>query len=478
MITRIHIDGFKSLSNISLYLNSGINILVRPNGSEKTNIITFFSFLSNLMSESVGDAVSHAGGAGTLFRKLGEEEYSSEIEAYIEGWSYPSTLIFSRKYRKNTRIYYKYNFTIKLTDERDYIFFKEQRIRVLLTQRSIPKNEISKRIDQNSNLDILISCDNIGDPEFEIRRLSMKRIEVRLALLSRYFAGKDRLSFFDETHSKLSTKKIKPGLEKYLSATFSAARSIIASGHDVIPALRVLEFELRTGNVLNIEPNQIKKPEDGANPPGIRADGSGVASTLYYLKERKEQPNSQRPTFFRRRYGITNFRIRSSSNTFDQIVSYIKLVNPLIENIVVKNDRFDNLLSVIFHISGEEKPTELPFSVMSDGTVKWIALVTAILTSPSILAIEEPENYIHPLMQKEILNIIRTHTDPNNFILLSTHSETLLNAADPGELIIVSMENGKTKASRPKNQENIRKIINEEGFGLGFFYITGALNDA
>jgi len=45
MITAIKVDGFKTLSDFQLNLNPGLNILVGPNRSGKTNIVSFLSFL-------------------------------------------------------------------------------------------------------------------------------------------------------------------------------------------------------------------------------------------------------------------------------------------------------------------------------------------------------------------------------------------------------------------------------------------------
>ena len=121
----------------------------------------------------------------------------------------------------------------------------------------------------------------------------------------------------------------------------------------------------------------------------------------------------------------------------------------------------------------------LPFSMMSDGTVKWVSLITAILTYRSIFAIEEPENFIHPLMQKEVINIMRESAvarKKDSFVLMSTHSETLLNSAQPDEVIVISMIDGTTHAARPHNQELLNLEINRTGFGLGHYYLTGALN--
>jgi hypothetical protein len=60
---------------------------------------------------------------------------------------------------------------------------------------------------------------------------------------------------------------------------------------------------------------------------------------------------------------------------------------------------------------------------------------------------------------------------------MSTHSETLLNSAEPQELIIVSFQDGKTKACRPSNANEIFEEIKKTGFGLGYYYIAGSIDN-
>ena len=78
MITKIKVDGFKSLSDFELNLTPGLNILVGPNGSGKTNIVLFFEFLSHLIMNNLTDSISKVGGVGAIFRK-NEAGYQSNI---------------------------------------------------------------------------------------------------------------------------------------------------------------------------------------------------------------------------------------------------------------------------------------------------------------------------------------------------------------------------------------------------------------
>jgi AAA15 family ATPase/GTPase len=84
MITKIEVDGFKSLKNFELELHEGLNILVGPNGSGKTNIVLFFEFLSKLVTMPVGDALTKMGGFGFIFQKK-ENGYVDSIKVKITG---------------------------------------------------------------------------------------------------------------------------------------------------------------------------------------------------------------------------------------------------------------------------------------------------------------------------------------------------------------------------------------------------------
>ena len=132
------------------------------------------------------------------------------------------------------------------------------------------------------------------------------------------------------------------------------------------------------------------------------------------------------------------------------------------------------------YIKSEENTSILPLAFLSDGTLKWLTLVTAVLTSDNIFCIEEPENYLHPWMHAEMCTLMREHLEAKkeaSFILMTTHSETLLNAARPEEVIVVDMKHGATRALRVENPDLLREIISDSGFGLGHLYLTNSLSE-
>jgi predicted ATPase len=239
-----------------------------------------------------------------------------------------------------------------------------------------------------------------------------------------------------------------------------------------LPFFSKISTDISSGNSYNIVPSKVREPEDIAQAPVINSDGSGLAATLYQLKTvasgirgRHRRPVFGRPVFF-------------SSDAFAKVKSFFLLVNPNISDIDVRSDAYENKLKVFAKVKTIDGEIDMPLNFLSDGTIKWLTLVTAITSSVSYFAIEEPENYIHPKMQQEFANISRLTCEENEerFALITTHSETLLNSVLPHEIVIVSMEGGSTVAKTILDPKLISREIARTGFGLGYYYITEALN--
>lgn len=75
----------------------------------------------------------------------------------------------------------------------------------------------------------------------------------------------------------------------------------------------------------------------------------------------------------------------------------------------------------------------------------WCQLLTHIVRSSSqtLLIVDEPEIYLHPEIQRQLLNILR-RAGPD--IVIATHSTEIMSEADPSEILLVD----KTKKSAPR----------------------------
>ena len=453
MITNIMVDGYRSLVEFDIHIKQGTNILIGPNGSGKSNIIGFFQFLSRLTASSLSDAVSLSGGAGAFFTKKGEQDYTRIVKACVSGFVF----IDERHpgLRKGT-LSYEYSFTIKATEKFDRIHFSNQELKIL------------RESEEHSYVNV--GCGDEKDWDFVLSYADGRQRPVQLSVYKEAAFG-DR-----------KTKRMAADVRKYLeddvgNRGLAESVTLLRMIYNIYE-ITYISSDINGGQTININPAEIKKPEDSARNPGIQSDGSGLAATLWHLQQ---ETVSEFPYFYNGRSDFSPFfpPLGGWRNVHDQIQQLIRRVNPQIESMFADNDPFDNQLKIKVRMTPIEKGVELPLSAMSDGSIKWAALITAVLTHRAIFAIEEPENFLHPYMQAEIIKIMReTANKRSSSVIMTTHSETLLNASNPEDLIVISMREGVTHARRLLDPNQLHKEIKETGFGLGNYYLAGDLADA
>jgi predicted ATPase len=113
-------------------------------------------------------------------------------------------------------------------------------------------------------------------------------------------------------------------------------------------------------------------------------------------------------------------------------------------------------------ISGEP-PQTIDAKAMSDGTLRFIAIVTALLTRPegSQLVIEEVDAGLHPSRAELLLRMLREIGEKRSIdILVTTHNPALLNALEPEMLpfIIVAHRDPKTGESKLTPLDNLQNL--------------------
>jgi predicted ATPase len=165
---------------------------------------------------------------------------------------------------------------------------------------------------------------------------------------------------------------------------------------------------------------------------------------------------------------------QSSPDAFAQIVSATQSVLGLPSNIELRESRdSEDRVHFVQHEPG------LRFSVhqigASSGTLRMLALMTALFgeADRNLIAIEEPENYVHPTALASFAQYILKARDRVQ-ILVTTHSPLLLDfLGDPGAVCIVRNTGDKgTHVTREGNVDAVRQALEASGFGLGEFYET------
>lgn len=87
----------------------------------------------------------------------------------------------------------------------------------------------------------------------------------------------------------------------------------------------------------------------------------------------------------------------------------------------------------------EEEQWLIPATRLSDGTVRWLALLSVLLhpNPPPLVCIEEPEIGLHPDLMPELARLLKAASGRMQLIV-TTHSEALVNAfSDAPEVVLV-----------------------------------------
>ena len=87
----------------------------------------------------------------------------------------------------------------------------------------------------------------------------------------------------------------------------------------------------------------------------------------------------------------------------------------------------------------------------------WCQLLTHIsrAASDTFLVIDEPEIYLHPDIQRQLLGIVR---DSGPDIMLATHSTEIMGEADPSEIILI--DKTRKSAERLKDATGVQLVLN------------------
>lgn len=415
-------------------------MIVGPNGSGKTNILSFLEFLSHLCRNRLLDAVSRSGGAGRIFRRNSVGKLGGSINFTIRG---------DGQYRDFSArgeikaVQYEYSAEVRLREATGSLLYVTQVLKLAFDDDQEWPVEVEALTDENENSVIYLS------PTTE-----------------------------DHVRDRYSSRKPKRDPELQTAITELLKRNCLHTPlyqvlDRYLPGAGLLIRDLQGAQSFNISPSSVRRLEDIASEPVIEEDGRGLAAVLFALTKTRQSEDYWDDYRYQE-----NYRFAVPDELFTKIIAYSRVVSDAIQDISVEPDTIENQLRIFVKVDYGEGSIKLPFSLVSDGTAKWFALVTAIITSSSVFAIEEPENFLHPLMQREIVRIVREEFSSGAtdvFAVMTTHSETILNSVDPEEMILVHMEEGRSIANRPSNAADVREEINRTGFGAGYYYLAGAI---
>ncbi len=325
----LSIEGYKSIRSLKPLTLGPLNILIGANGAGKSNFISFFRFLREIVEQRLQLQVAKEGGIDRVLY-LGSKE-TPRISA---------SLRFGRN---------GYDFSLDPTSDDRAVFSSE---------RTFFR----------------------GDFGNDARTIGTGNMEARLKELK------------DEVNTKSQL-----GVPHYVYESIS--NWVMYHFHDT------------SDSALVRKPGAINLAER------LAPDASNLAAFLYSLAQRKFE-------------------------TYQRIVDIVRLACPFFYNFVLRPMPSNaEYIRLEWQQVGSEYP--LLASQLSDGTLRFICLVTALLqpNAPSMILFDEPELGLHPYAITVLASLLRQGTQvltgvPYKQVIVSTQSAALVDYFSPEEVIV------------------------------------------
>ncbi|MCC6003552.1 MAG: AAA family ATPase [Thermofilum sp.] len=236
----------------------------------------------------------------------------------------------------------------------------------------------------------------------------------------------------------------------YYKAGYVRRSALSEIPEDAHPALAELASLLRGIVILSPSPSRVRRPALlSAESMGYEGEGLATLLLRMYLEEREK------------------FEI------IEEVVSsLIEGVQGIVPGIVAEGGEYHVKLLV-----EERELGRVPLSNVSDGTLRMIALVTALYGGARVVVLEEPESCVHPSLLEALVDAMR---DAPAQVIATTHSPYLLDHVKPEEVYVVGRVGLETKVRKLSETEEVKlvKRFLEEGGTMGEAWYSGLLGEA
>ena len=420
-IVRVWAKNFRSIEYAELQLGP-LTVLVGPNASGKSNLLEVLGLLSDAARDGLEAAISRRGG----IESVGRRSSSGRILGPEVGFEYRS--------QEGTLSY----------------FF------VLNRQR----NGEYRVSQETANLKLQAS--DAGSAEFRISNGRIVRPSLKRALKQDKEDGDT--ANLGEIVSQLVEESKGQGLQ-LLPPEPSKLSMFLAV---LLNQTGAMKFDLGYRLHMNLEsardflgkvglyrifPNSLRDPQKAAESHPLAAGGENLSSTLQDMTQKKSQflPDLKAALAFAVP-GIRDIRVKSAGSYY-------------VVELEHERDR------------GKEKGTWFDLSLESDGTIRLLAMLTALFQdpAPSLTCLEEPELAIHPGAMA-VLSDTMVEASLRGQVLVATHSPDLIDRLPIESIRAVTAEDGATRVGIVA--EHQRKSVKEDLFSPGELHRMEGLQPA
>lgn len=252
-------------------------------------------------------------------------------------------------------------------------------------------------IIETENENFIFTFDDVADDGIYVSQES-------LSTLSNNFAIDDNKTIFSIKNSDYSDVF---NLSKELLSFFLKENGSPCKIEKIYNDINFLKSLILNSYFFDFVPSQMRY--ESLSEKGLRSNGQNLAGVLHYLCEK-------------------------DGHASDNKTKLLNLIKSLPEQ---------NIIDIKFYVDHRERvefalienfantPKEFPMDLLSDGTLKVLAIATALLSvsTGSTLVIEEIDNSIHSSRAHDILSLMRQYAEERGLkLLLSTHNPALMNA--------------------------------------------------
>lgn len=431
MLTRIELDGFKTFEEFGLDL-SPFAVVLGGNASGKSNLFDAIQFLAHLASSDLRSASRGLrGDADELFRRTAPGVRQE-------------TMTFAAEVLLDPTVRDPWGREVALT---------HTRIRYELTIRRVNGNHDAGRliVSRERALPIMRKDDRwlpFGRHVSREFREAHLRYSRRAPFLDTEMDGA-QLGF--KIHQDGTAGRTRPG-----QAAEATVLSSITTAD--FPHLFALREELRSWRLLQLDPVGLRRPAPIHSDDALLADGSNLAAVLFRIKN----------------------ETRDDSHPKGVLADIAAELTGIIPGVLDVDATLDDAAREYRARVRLRDGLEFPSAVISDGTLRVLALVT-LLHDPhqhGVVCFEEPENGVHPARLRTLMQRLRDLVsdpvsdqdgvaEPLRQLLMNSHSPVVLSAlktsAEPAQLLfadVVAVTDPHSKAVRRKTR--VRPVTPED----------------
>ncbi len=157
---------------------------------------------------------------------------------------------------------------------------------------------------------------------------------------------------------------------------------------------------------------------------------------------------------------LLNLREKHKGN-YDLIRDTVRMIAPFFDDFLLESETKGEEEKV--RLEWRQKGSDYPFQAyqLSDGTIRFICLATALLQPalPATIVIDEPELGLHPFAIGLLASLIQSASTRTQ-IVVSTQSPALLDKFQPEDVVVVNRQGGHSTFER-LNPEALREWMDD-----------------